>query len=356
MNVQNIEKNQTPNFDNTQSDVEIHSLQTSTELEGKPLGIKIERAEFVATSWAGFKQQAIYQLKIEFELLKDYRNWIYILLGFVIIYFHVVAHNVAYYFSEPRPPLKDMFHNLIPALDMDSFLFKMNTYILYIMYVPMAIYGFSVFFVKYPTILRRTAVGLINRYFMVINIAQVMRMTTFIVTQIPAPNPECQPPYYDPPKTIKDLFLSSAGSGDRGCGDLIFSSHILFGLMNVLILIKYAGLSKHERIEYKFNISSFEEQTNADDTFADSPKSPNRINRREKGPTTIILVSKGEYYLRTAVVAFMVMALLVDIVLILAARKHYSVDIVLSVYITYMVWNIMSTRYADMEIPAHMAK
>ena len=355
MNIHEMPSQETTVNEPKTVDMESHALKTSSTFHLNNPDFKIERYQFMASSWSRFKGHCIYQLKVELELLKNWRNWVYVVLGLMIIYLHVIAHNIAYYLAEPAPPLKDQFHELIPALDIESSLFQLNTVMLLVMFGFFTILGLSILFVKYPTALNVTAVGFLNRYFLVINIAQLMRISTFLITQIPAPNPMCQPPYFNPPKNWKELLTSSAGSGDKGCGDLIFSSHVLFGIMNVLIFFKYVGLRKCEKLDTMYNEKGLGELEDCNNSKL-SMSSTNTNEKRSKLPKTIILVSKGEYYFRTIIIVLMVLFFIADIILILAARKHYSVDIVLSIYITYMLWHIMKKKYRDPEIPQHLVK
>ena len=121
-------------FPNLPSDVESQNFNTTSSFTNNNSELRIERYEFVASSWSKFKEHFIYQITIEFNLLKDWRNWFYIVLGLGIVYLHVVAHNLAYYLSDPRPALNDLFYDIIPALDVDSVLFQMNTLLLFLMF------------------------------------------------------------------------------------------------------------------------------------------------------------------------------------------------------------------------------
>lgn len=331
------------------TDVESQSLESNTQSK-KSIHDKliIQRHDFMARNWSNFKQHFKYQIAIEFELLKDYKNWLYIVIGLGIIYLHLASHNLAYYLAKPAPPLRDLLHDLVPQLSTDSIFFAMNTYVLLFMFAILAMTGFSIMVIKYPPVLKRTLVGFINRYFMVINITQLMRITTFLVTQIPAPSPDCQQPYFDPPKTFRDVFARSAGSGDKGCGDLIFSSHIMFGLLIVLLHIKYLGLNKHERLETdydKMNLQSLQAYNDNQSTISEQGAGDQHI---------IVIISKRQYIFRMSIIALLIFCFVMDIIFILASRKHYSVDIVLSLYITYMVWHIMAKKFKDPKVPSHL--
>lgn len=348
-----------------QSYSEDQSFQISdrVDIEGQSFGfqptndkivnaeVKIQYHEFVASDSARFKQHIVSQLRLEYELLKDYRNWVYILIGFIIIYLHVAAHNLAYYMADPSAPLHDLMHSVIPELSNDSMFFSMNSYMLLFMFSFIVFTCFSKLFVKYPAVLRKSVVGFINRFFMVINITQLMRISTFLVTQVPAPSPNCREPFFDPPKHFIDIFNQAAGSGDKGCGDLIFSSHVMFGLLIVLIHIKYLSLSKYERVESKSSqitlseINQYEVPPN--NTFTGT-----QVNSKKK---VIVFISRQQYIFRMLIISFLIFCFVSDIILILASRKHYTVDVVIALYVTFMVWYIMEKKYKDPKIPEHLA-
>ena len=332
--------------DGTNSTTRSFDIKDTTDLEGRPLSISdvgrekviIQKHEFVGSNWQSFKAHIIRFLSVELELMRDYRNWIYILVGFVIIYLHVTAHNLAYYLASPSEPLHDILYTVIPEISENSPLFAMNSYMLLFMFTFIAATGFSLLVVRYPNVLRRTALGYINRFFVVINVTQPLRIITFLVTQVPAPNPNCRALSFNPPKTLADILNQNAGAGDRGCGDLIFSSHAMFGLLIVLMHVKYLGLSKYERIEGKTDIT-------------DKPQQQFQHINSQRQPAVIVVISRKQYLLRLAVIWFVALCFIIDLYLIIASRKHYTVDIVVSLYTTYMVWYIMEQKYADPEIP-----
>lgn len=305
--------------------------------------LSVHRHKFVATSWSSFKSHFIYQFNVEIELLRNFRNWIYIVLGFVIIYLHVAAHNLAYYLATPGPALHDLGHELLPATTSDSPLFAMNSYLLIFMFSFVLFTGVSVLFVRYDPAVRFTAVGYLNRIFKVINITQLMRITTFLVTQVPAPNPNCAQPFFDPPKSFSDIFARSAGSGDRGCGDLIFSSHVMFGLVILFMHYRYMGLNRNERLEPKGN--NMQVDNTADSTFS------SKRTDKKKTRGVVVFISRRVYLLRMLVVLFLALCVAMDVVFIIASRKHYSVDVVVSVYITSMVWYIVDRNCKDPKVP-----
>lgn len=311
----------------------------------KRIDIVIQRHEFVAFSWPKLKRHIVYQFLVETELLKECRNWVYILIGIVIIYIHISAYKLAYFLASPLPPLADIMYMIVPPLPTNSVLFHANTYILIVMFSMLAIKGLSILVIKHPSVLNRTLIGYVKRFFIVINVTQLMRITTFLVTQVPSPSPNCSAPFFDPPKRFKDIFKRSIGSVDNSCGDLIFSSHVMFAYLIVLMNIKYLGLNSHEKVE------GSAEHTRSLQHVNDIPGSSGAEHKR-----IIVLISRKQYILRIVLIGFSCICLIADVIVIIASRKHYTVDLLLSFYITYPVWKIMETKIKDPEIPGYLCE
>ena len=71
----------------------------------------------------------------------------------------------------------------------------------------------------------------------VCSIAVVLRVVSFLVTVLPAPAEHCSELEMDAPSTLVDiLFHFDVGNG---CSDLIFSSHMLYGLVATCALTHY---------------------------------------------------------------------------------------------------------------------
>jgi hypothetical protein len=63
-------------------------------------------------------------------------------------------------------------------------------------------------------------------------LCQSLRVLSFLVTTLPAPSAHCRPdsPFYSPPTSLGDILFHdpySFGGMFTGCGDLVFSFHVL---------------------------------------------------------------------------------------------------------------------------------
>ena len=310
-----------------------------------------DQTVFMAKSWSGFKKHVKWQFLVEYNLLKNYKNWIYIVFGLVAVYIHVIGHNLAYYVAEPREPLKDLLFEILPEVSTDSILFNMNTILLFVMYGMMTVMILSIFFFKYPPQRRVSFIGICNRYLYVAGIGQILRVITFLLTVLPAPNPFCREPHFDPPTKVKEIFIGNAGAGDKGCGDLIFSSHTMLGLIIIFIIHKFFGIQKYEYIlknSKDIEIIS-RSRENVYRTYND-PETSSEDNSSLRSELTLF-ITKKEYYLRWFILILFVLVLLFDFVCILLSRKHYTVDIVVAIYTTFFIWYIVDKNHTDPKIP-----
>jgi len=159
-----------------------------------------------------------------------------IILGVIFQYFHNVASNVAYFLHIPREPLFDVGFAIFPSL---SYKAQIGSDVLFCLLLFSTIcFGFSPF--MFPS--RRVyATQMLARFVAVCVLAQCLRVITFFVTTLPAPNYHCRPdsPVYNPPKTVWDVFLRQ--DGFHGCGDLVFSSHSMFAVLCALTVQKYSS-------------------------------------------------------------------------------------------------------------------
>ncbi|TYJ50922.1 hypothetical protein E1A91_A01G243200v1 [Gossypium mustelinum] len=116
-------------------------------------------------------------------------NWKYIIAGFVFQYIHGVAARGVHYLHRPGPTLQDLGFFLLP-------------------------------------------------------VSQTLRIFTFYSTQLPGPNYHCRPGSKlarlpEPDGVLEVLVINFPQGVIYGCGDLIFSSHMIFTLVFVLTYQKY---------------------------------------------------------------------------------------------------------------------
>lgn len=207
-------------------------------------------------------------------------------------YVHSVCTNIAYYLHVPREPLKDLGFLFFPAL---SKRMQILSEIMFFLFVGTALsFAFSPFFG--PTARPLYSTVMLVRFFAVCALAQVLRCISFLVTILPGPNYHCRPgsPDYAPPQGAYDIFFRQ--DAFFGCGDLVFSSHTIFVLLCALSLTKYTDWSAARIRAVWFAVAVFG-------------------------------------------------------MMVVSARKHYSLDIVVAWYTVPLLW-IAYDKYFPDRVPA----
>lgn len=241
-------------------------------------------ADFVRELWRRIRLEFI----VELPLLRD--RWKLILFGACFQYVHGISTQLAHRMHQPaNQPLGDLGFTILPELGLKNE--WVSELIFSSLFISFMLWSFSPF----VTAKKRfyTAV-LFSRLLMVLVICQTLRIISFSCTQLPAPNYHCRLPELT---AIKDMPLHWWGhvvvdlgrQTTHGCGDLIFSSHTTFALVGVLTYTEYGAV------------------------------------------------------LFTKVVAWCMVATLS--VLIVASRKHYTVDVVIAWYVVPLVFYAMLRRW-----------
>ncbi|KAF5446817.1 hypothetical protein F2P56_032417 [Juglans regia] len=153
------------------------------------------------------------EASIEVSLLAE--NWKFVLAGLVFQYIHGLAAHGVHYLHRPGPTLQDVGFLLIPELGEDK------------AYMSETIFVFI--------------------FCSFVLACQILRIMTFYATQLPGPNYHCRegsklatlPP---PDSALEVIFINFPWGVIYGCGDLIFSSHVIFTLVFVLTYKKYGTI------------------------------------------------------------------------------------------------------------------
>jgi len=143
------------------------------------------------------------------------------------------------------------------------------------------------------------ACAALKRTLLVVSSCQLLRCASFLVTRLPSPAPHCRPGYTAAEAAPADLsswmLVDVARQSTRGCGDLIFSSHVCWGVAAALAVHRYG-----------------------------------RSGRATAAAAAVLALQAYG---------------------ILAARKHYSVDVVVAWYTTPLVWSLYEGRLKDRAPP-----
>lgn len=240
-----------------------------------------------ATPMLRMRAHLLSQWRVEFPLITE--HWRRLLLVAVWQYVHKVGTNIAYYLHRPGPLLYDLGFEALPELGPQwQFLSETVFLVLFISGLGTCV---SPLFMRFDR--PRSATVMLMRFFTCASVAQTLRVASFLSTLLPGPNYHCRPgsPEYNPPTPLEIFTRLDAL---KGCGDLIFSSHTIFTTLCCLTVQKYTNGASVKRLMW---------------------------------------------------VLLFVMGLLV-----IAARKHYSVDVVVAWYTTPLVWFFLDKTLPDPDV------
>lgn len=212
-------------------------------------------------------------------------------------YVHGIAAQAALFAHRPAPPLEDFGFELIPEWPTAAgwAFSELMTLCLAFCFCFLLVLPFLV---HQPTF---SSVAVLRRFMASLVACQMLRISCFLATRLPSPAPHCrlgEAYQVVPPTRLLDFLLVDAGRvSSRGCGDLVFSSHATFGLLFALAVYRYGC----------------------------SPLATG---------VCILLCLLQQYG-------------------ILAARKHYSLDIIVALFAVPLVYDALDRRLVD---PQHAAK
>ncbi|GAV74501.1 PAP2_C domain-containing protein [Cephalotus follicularis] len=228
------------------------------------------------------------EASIEISLLAE--NWKLVLAGLVFQYIHGLAAHGIHYLHRPGTTLQDTGFFLLPELGQDKayisetlFTFIFCTFVLW------TVHPFVFHSKKIYTVL------IWCRVLAYLVASQSLRIITFYSTQLPGPNYHCREGSKlarlpRPENALEVLLINFPRGVIYGCGDLIFSSHMIFTLVFVRTYQKYG------------------------------------IKRYVKEFAWLLAVSQS--------------------LLIIASRKHYTVDVVVAWYTVNLV-----VFFVDQKLP-----
>lgn len=258
--------------------------------------------------------------RCEANLLR--RQWkIYTACLVVILYGgSVVFRNLAFFLYVPGERLpRDVGFDLLP--EVKGYVTNVPLFLLQITCVATCVLTFAPIAPKAPF-----AVNILRRWGAVEAIGTLLRFVTYISTSVPgaadhcllSKNPDLQ---QNQPKTLRDILWSikvdgvgleghSSKPGSYNCGDLVFSGHMLMACAYALVANRYT---------------------------------PSVVNMPRRMQTWLF---------RPALVVLV----LTQAVLTLMARNHYSMDVVIGLYVTPLLWHwyitVLDCEEMQPEVPA----
>jgi len=226
-----------------------------------------------------------------------------VIVGAFMQWLHNVAHNYVYYlagvygvYGGKDNHLVDLgFKALQPSIaDLE---FLPSNGLLYSVGTIAGIVALSPLFTN--VIIRNKSVRVIQilwRGLVVCSFTVVLRVVSFLITILPSPAPHCSQGTFDPPKTASDILFKF--DTENGCSDLIFSSHMMYGITAASIVTLYVL----------------------------------------KKPTEEFVMSKREKWLKYSLI-FLVWAIVIaEGFCIVAQESHYSIDVWNALYAVPLAW------------------
>ncbi|BBH04708.1 hypothetical protein Prudu_015914 [Prunus dulcis] len=192
-------------------------------------------------------------------------NWKYFLAGLVFqgllfsayIYLHGLAAHGVHYLHRPGPTLQDAGFFFLPELGQDRTYLSETLFSViffsFVLHPNPEFYSVAVDFSPFVFQYKKIYTVLIwCRVFAYLGVSQMLRIITFYSTLLPGPNYHCRDVKYNclfqgsklarlpPPESALEVLLINFPRGVMyGCGDLIFSSHMIFTLVFVRTYQKY---------------------------------------------------------------------------------------------------------------------
>ncbi|XP_062179827.1 phosphatidylinositol:ceramide inositolphosphotransferase-like isoform X3 [Phragmites australis] len=179
------------------------------------------------------------EISAELPLLRE--KWRLLLAGLICQYIHGLAARGVHYLHRPGPLLQDLGFMALPELGQaKGYLSESLFSSIFISFVLWTFHPFIYHSKRFYTVLiwRRVLAFLVA--------SQVLRIITFYSTQLPGPNYHCREgsklATLPPPNSVLEVLLINFPRGVLfGCGDLIFSSHMIFTLVFVRTYHKYGS-------------------------------------------------------------------------------------------------------------------
>lgn len=253
--------------------------------------------ESILNYFENFKSKA----KIEISLfIKNIKN-IFICIFCLVYIASAIGRNLAYYRSVPNPRLTDLGFDIIPEIS--SKLKLISEVIIFINHF----IGISIVFsplIYKPMINNLSTILIGKRVLNILSIGHIIRLIMYLSTSLPSPATHCLPESnsFNSPSSLKEVFTRFSTFNDLNCGDLIFSGHMFQNLSFTFLTFLY---------------------------------SPKILNKNLSIILSILQILNS----------------ISQIYFILAARNHYTIDIVVAIYVALTLWYINLKNYSiDQEI------
>ncbi|XP_073009650.1 phosphatidylinositol:ceramide inositolphosphotransferase-like [Typha latifolia] len=194
---------------------------------------------YIAREGSKLWRRVSMETAVEVKILLE--KWRLLLAGLVLQYIHGLAARGVHYLHRPGPTLQDLGFMVLPELGKERGYVSESLFtFIFVSFLLWTFHPFVYHSKRFYTVLlwRRVLAFLVA--------SQFLRIITFYSTQLPGPNYHCREgsklARLPPPDTVLEVLLLNFPHGViYGCGDLIFSSHMIFTLTFVLTYQKYGS-------------------------------------------------------------------------------------------------------------------
>lgn len=206
----------------------------------------------------------------------------------ITVYFHNVMTNLVYYLHKQDKILHDLLFDILPRyhkIGTISDIFSILYFIIFLIFI------IHPYFIKRKYLTTDILFVMIKTYIL----TTILRCLSFIFTILPSPSDQCiiGSKEYNPPK-LKEIFTRF--DMFNGCGDLIFSGHTnIIMIISVIIIYYIKGI----------------------------------FNKRLEG----------------YIIIFITLYTLFFFVIILIARNHYTVDVIVAIYTTILSFYLVMNNF-----------
>lgn len=194
---------------------------------------------YIARESSKLWRRITFEYSVEWPLLKE--RWKLILFCLIFQYLHGLAARAVHYLHRPGPVLQDIGFILLPELGADKAYISETLFsFIFFAFVLWTCHPFIFHMKRFYTVL------VWYRCLAILVVSQCLRIASFMVTQLPGPNYHCREgsrmASLPRPKSVSEVVLLNFPYGVvYGCGDLIFSSHMIFTLVFVRTYQKYGS-------------------------------------------------------------------------------------------------------------------
>jgi PAP2 superfamily C-terminal len=235
------------------------------------------------------------RLRTEFALLFMQLPVIGSCVAYLAYFGYMVFRNLAFYRFSPGPRLPDLGHAYIPSLGPS--LHALGEFPMLLLYLLVAALSLATFVPPSPTCPPKPYfINMFRRFVSILAAGHTLRFLSYIGTSLPGAADHCMPGMVEsltPPKptTLAEILTRYAASPGSNCGDLVFSGHMLQAITFGFIVTRY-------------------------------------------GQRCFSLAGRAETLLRAA--TFTLVAS--QAFFVVAARNHYTVDVIVACYTTPLLW------------------